>query len=51
VKGLCGELNGQQFPVQSLSPAFMYDIQVPANEVVSIPLVEGNSLGLYLAPI
>lgn len=48
VKVLCGELNGQQSPVQSLSPAFMYDIQVPANEVVSIPLVEGNSLGIYM---
>lgn len=48
VKVLCGELNGQQSPVQSLSPAFMYEIQVSANEELSIPLVEGNSLGLYM---
>ena len=48
VKVLCGELNGHQAPVQSLSPAFMYDIQVPANEELSIPLIEGNSLGLYM---
>jgi redox-sensitive bicupin YhaK (pirin superfamily) len=48
VKVLCGALNGQQSPVQSLSPAFMYEVHIPANEQITIPLIEGNTLGLYM---
>jgi len=48
VKVLCGELNGQQSPVLSLSPAFMYEVYIPANEQITIPIIEGNTLGLYM---
>lgn len=48
VKVLCGELNGQQSPVHSLSPAFMYEVNMPANDVISFPIVEGNTVGLYM---
>ncbi len=48
LKVLCGELNGKQSPVQSLSPAFMYECHLPANEEITIPLIEGNTLGLYM---
>jgi redox-sensitive bicupin YhaK (pirin superfamily) len=48
LKVLCGELNGQQSPVQSLSPTFMYEVHIPANEQITIPIIEGNTLGLYM---
>ena len=48
VKVLCGELNGQQSPVQSLSPAFMFEVNIPTQEELTIPLMEGNTLGLYM---
>ena len=48
VKVLCGELNEQKSPVQSLSPAFMFEVNIPAQEELTIPLVEGNTLGLYM---
>lgn len=48
VKVLCGELNEKQSPVQSLSPAFMFEVNIPAQEELTIPLVEGNTLGLYM---
>ena len=48
VKVLCGELNEKQSPVQSLSPAFMFEVNIPAQEELTIPLMEGNTLGLYM---
>jgi redox-sensitive bicupin YhaK (pirin superfamily) len=48
VKVLCGELNGQQSPVRSLSPAFMFECHIPAHEEITIPLIDGNTLGLYM---
>ncbi|HAI75755.1 MAG TPA: hypothetical protein DCM08_05860 [Microscillaceae bacterium] len=34
IKVICGEVLGQQSPVQSLSPAFIFEVKMPANTVL-----------------
>lgn len=48
VKVLSGELLGHQSPVKSLSPAFIFEIKIPKNQSITIPLKEGDTSGLYL---
>ncbi len=48
IKVLCGELNGYKSPINSLSPAFIFEVKLPANETIEIPLKTGDTLGLYL---
>lgn len=48
VKVLCGDLLGYQSPVKSLSPAFIYEIKISANEVIEIPIKTGDTIGLYM---
>lgn len=48
IKILCGELLGQSSPIKSLSPAYIYEIKVPANEHFHIPINTGDTAGLYI---
>ena len=48
VKVLCGELLGHRSPIKSLSPAYIYEVKLPANESVVIPIHNGDTAGLYL---
>jgi quercetin 2,3-dioxygenase len=48
VKIICGELLGNRSPVKSLSPAFIYEAKIPANESITIPIKSGDTAGIYL---
>lgn len=48
IKVLCGTLSDHQSPIKSLSPAFMYEVNMPAGDSLNIPLKEGDTTGLYL---
>jgi redox-sensitive bicupin YhaK (pirin superfamily) len=48
IKILCGELEGQRSPVVSLSPAYMFEIKIPAGQSIQLPLAEGDTCGLYM---
>jgi len=48
VKVICGDLSGHQSPVKSLSPAFIYEVKMPANESIEIPFKSGNTAGIYV---
>lgn len=48
VKILAGELLGHASPVKSLSPAYLFDVKIPANASVEIPLKQGDTCALYV---
>lgn len=48
VKVICGHLLGHISPVKSLSPAFIYEVKIPANTTLELPMEVGYTLGLYL---
>jgi len=48
IKVLCGNILGNMSPVKSLSPAYIFEVKVPANESIEIPMKTGDSCGLYL---
>ena len=45
---LCGELLGQTSPVVSLSPAYIFIVQMPAGAQLDLPIAAGNSCGIYV---
>lgn len=48
VKIICGQLEGHQSPVESLSPAFMFEIKMSAGQELKLPIAKGDTCGLYL---
>ena len=47
-KVVVGELKGEKSPVQSLSPAMIYDIIIPANAQFEVPIQAEYSSGIYV---
>lgn len=47
IKVLSGTLWGASSPVTSLSPAYMYDLQLSAGTQLEIPIPEGYTTGVY----
>ena len=48
IKVLSGELLGHTSPVKSLSPAYIFEIKIPKNQSIKIPLKKNDTAGLYL---
>ncbi len=48
IKVLSGELLGHLSPVKSLSPAYIFEVKIPKNHSIEIPVKEGNTAGLYV---
>jgi quercetin 2,3-dioxygenase len=48
IKVICGTLKGYQSPVKTLSPAFIYELKIPAGKTISIPLLPGDTCGMYI---
>ena len=48
IKVLCGELMEHRSPIKSLSPAFMFEVNMPAGDTLAIPLKEGDTTGIYM---
>ncbi len=48
IKVLSGALLGHQSPVKSLSPAYMFEVKLPKNQSLAIPIQEGDTAGLYI---
>jgi redox-sensitive bicupin YhaK (pirin superfamily) len=48
IKVLSGELLGHQSPVKSLSPAYIFEVKIPKNQSIEIPVKEGDTAGLYV---
>jgi redox-sensitive bicupin YhaK (pirin superfamily) len=48
IKVLCGEFNGHRSPINSLSPAFIFEVKVPAKQQIEIPIKLGDKVGLYM---
>jgi quercetin 2,3-dioxygenase len=48
VKVLSGILLGHSSPVKSLSPAYIFEVKIPKNQSIEIPLKEGDTAGLYV---
>lgn len=48
IKVLCGTLLDRQSLVESLSPAYIFDVQLQAGGQVDIPVTSGNSCGVYV---
>jgi redox-sensitive bicupin YhaK (pirin superfamily) len=48
VKILCGKLEGQLSPVESLSPAYMFEIKIPAGQSINLPVANDDTCGLYM---
>lgn len=48
IKILCGNLLGHHSPIKSLSPAYIFEVRVPANQHFEIPIQAGDTAGLYL---
>lgn len=48
VKILAGELLDQHSPIKSLSPAFMFEVKMTANDTITIPIKNGDTAGLYM---
>lgn len=47
IKILCGEIFEQKSPVKSLSPAYIFEIKMPANTVLHLPIQQGDTCGVY----
>jgi hypothetical protein len=48
IKVLCGELLGHTSPVVTRSPAYIFEIKMPANTTLELPIPTGNTCGAYL---
>jgi redox-sensitive bicupin YhaK (pirin superfamily) len=48
IKVICGDLLGAHSPVESLSPTCMYELKMPAESNVHLPIKEGYTCGLYV---
>lgn len=48
IKILVGELFNYTSPVESLSPAYIYEIKQEANSIIEIPIKKGYNSGIYL---
>lgn len=48
IKVLSGELFGHQSPVKSLSPAYIFEVRIPKDQSIEIPIKEGDTAGLYI---
>jgi redox-sensitive bicupin YhaK (pirin superfamily) len=48
VKVLCGALNGHASPVNSLSPAYIFEVNIPAGQTIQIPIKNGDTAGVYI---
>lgn len=48
IKVLCGELLGFRSPVKSLSPAYLFEVFLPSNTTLDLPIPENYTGGLYL---
>jgi quercetin 2,3-dioxygenase len=48
IKVLSGELLGHLSPVKSLSPAYIFEVKIPENHSIEIPVNEGDTAGLYV---
>jgi redox-sensitive bicupin YhaK (pirin superfamily) len=48
VKVIAGKLFNHESPVKSLSPAFIIEVKIPANEQIDLPIAKGDSCGLYM---
>lgn len=47
IKVLCGTLFGKTSPAKTLSPIFLYELKIPKNEKIEIPVNNGDNCGLY----
>jgi len=48
IKILSGALEGRRSPVESLSPAYMFEIKIPAGQSLTLPIASGDTCGLYM---
>ncbi len=48
IKVLCGRLSGKSSPVKSLSPAYIYDIEINEDAAIEIPIQHGYSCALFV---
>lgn len=48
IKVLCGSLLSGNAPVHSLSPAYIYELFLPAGEQIWLPLADGYTAALYV---
>lgn len=48
IKVIAGNLLNHRSPVKSLSPAFIYEVKVLADQSLQLPVQSGDSLGLYM---
>jgi redox-sensitive bicupin YhaK (pirin superfamily) len=48
VKVLCGTLDNQHSPVKSLSPAYIFEVEIPAGQTIQIPIKDGDTAGVYI---
>jgi quercetin 2,3-dioxygenase len=49
IKVVCGELFGKSSPAKSLTPAYIYDIEINENATIQIPVNHGYSCALFVA--
>jgi len=48
IKILCGELNGHKAPTTSLSPAYLFDANIPLGVTLNLPITQEYTCGVYL---
>lgn len=48
IKVIAGTLLGHTSPVKSLSPAYIFEVKMPANKTLEIPITEGDTCGVYV---
>ena len=48
IKVICGELFEQTAPTKSLSPAYIFEVKMPAHANLTLPIAEGNTCGVYV---
>ena len=48
IKIICGQLMGHSSPVESLSPAYIYEVKMPAGANLQLPIARGYTCGVYV---
>lgn len=48
IKILAGELSGIQSPVKSLSPALLFEVHLPTESTLKLPVKVGDTAGIYV---
>lgn len=48
IKVLCGTLFNETSPAKTLSSIFLYELKIPKNEQIEVPIKEGDNCGLYI---